>query len=65
MVPEWRSAYYWPLLIAENGQIFKSFVKIFLLLDPFFIAYNESAAKNVFNGFTKFRTLALSVNFES
>ena len=33
-VPEWKSAYYWPLL-TNDGKCFELFVRDFLLLDPF------------------------------
>ena len=62
-VPEWRSAYFWPLLIEGNGTVFKSFVKGYLLLDPYFLTFNKSVKTNVFNGFAKFRTLALLIDY--
>ena len=63
-IPEWRSAYFWPLLVENRGVQFRKFVKGFLLLDPFYSTSNESAVSSIFQGFMKFRTLALLVNFE-
>ena len=34
-IPEWKSAYFWPLL-TPNGRIFYDFVKEYLYLQPFF-----------------------------
>ena len=59
-VPEWESAYYWPL-ITPNGRTFYSFVKDYLLLDPFY--FNDCNTSSVFSGFAKFRALALLVEF--
>ena len=63
-IPEWRSAYFWPLLVENNGTQFREFVKGFLLLDPFYSSSNECAESSIFQGFMKFRTLALLVKFE-
>ena len=59
-VPEWRSAYFWPLL-TRNGKIFKSFVKHFLYLDPFYI--NNCNTNSVFDGFASFKAYALLIDF--
>ena len=60
LVPEWVSAYFWPLL-TNDGKTFISNVKCFLLLDPFY--HNNSGSVSVFQGFTKFRTYALYLDF--
>ena len=60
MVPEWQSAYYWPLL-TPDGKVFYPFVQDFLLLDPYYS--NNSDVQSVFNGFAKFRSLALLIRF--
>ena len=60
MIPEWPSAYFWPLL-TENGTHFQHFVKDVLVLDPFYI--NNSESSSVFNGFVDFRSLALLIEF--
>ena len=59
-VPEWPSAYFWPLL-TPDGRQFYSFVTKFLSLDPYFL--NNSKSTSVFTGFAKFRSLALLVEF--
>ena len=59
-VPEWTSAYFWPLL-TTNGKEFDTFIKDYRLLDPYFI--NHSNSPSVFNGFAKFRSLALLIQF--
>ena len=53
-VPEWKSSFYWPFI--------GSFVKSFLVLDPWFIS-NKKLCKTVFKGFPKFKSLALLINF--
>ena len=60
LVPEWRSAYFWPLLTAD-GSFFLPFVKDFLLLDPYFIS--NCSSRSVFSGFTNFRSYALLLDF--
>ncbi len=62
--PEWKSAYFWPLLVEQRGKNFRSFVIDYKVLDPHFITFNESARSNVFSGFAKFRTLALWISFK-
>ena len=62
--PEWKSAYFWPLLVEKRGKTFRSFVKDYRVLDPHFITFNESARSNVFCGFARFRTLALRISFK-
>ena len=59
-VPEWPSAYFWPL-ITPDGKNFCDFVLDYLVLDPYFI--NHSASSSVFSGFAKFRSIALLVDF--
>ena len=63
--PEWKSAYFWPLLVNRHGRDFKSFVLDYRVLDPYFITFNGSGDSNVFQGFAKFRTLALRIRFWS
>ena len=60
LVPEWPSSYYWPLL-TPNGKEFYAFVQDYVLLDPYYI--NNSTSKSVFNGFARFRTIALLLQF--
>lgn len=62
LVPMWQSSYFWPLL-TPNGIYFYEFVKDYLLLDPYF--YNYTARKTVFEGFAKFKSLALLVEFNT
>ena len=59
-IPMWKSSYFWPL-ITPDGKHFEKFVKMFLLLDPFFFNYSEQ--QNVFDGFTNFNSLALLIDF--
>ena len=60
MVPEWPSAYYWPLL-TPNGAHFYPFVRDYLVLDPYYS--NNSESSSVFQGFASFRSLALLIDF--
>ena len=60
MVPEWPSAYFWPLLTSD-GRHFYPFVRDVLVLDPFYVNYSESSS--VFSGFLQFRSLALLIEF--
>ena len=60
LVPEWPSAYFWPLL-TPNGKDFYPWVKQVLVLDPYYKC--NSQIKSVFNGFVSFRTLALLICF--
>jgi len=59
-VPVWKSSYFWPLL-TRDGINFESFIKHFLVLDPFY--FNYSRTKSVFEGFAKFYALALLIDF--
>ena len=59
-VPMWHSSYFWPL-ITSDGQYFNDFVKDYLLLDPFF--HNNARCKSVFEGFAKFKSIALLIDF--
>ena len=59
-VPEWKSAYYWPL-ITPNGHTFFNFVRDYVLSDPYYL--NFCKTRSVFTGFAKFRALALLVQF--
>ena len=63
LVPEWKSAYFWPMLVNKGGSFFKDFITDFEVLDPFFTTYNASSGRNVFEGYAKFRTLALLIKF--
>ena len=60
LIPEWPSAYFWPL-ISPNGKSFDNFVKDFLLLDPYYIG--SAASNSAFDGFASFRSLALLIQF--
>ena len=60
-VPEWTSAYYWPLL-TPDGKKFYSFVRDYLVIDPYFI--NGCKLHTVFSGFAKFRSLALLIQYQ-
>ena len=59
LIPEWPSAYFWPLL-TPDGKNFEDFVKDFLLLDPCYISTCE---RSVFKGHAPFRSLALLIRF--
>ena len=48
LVPEWESAYYYPLL-TSNGTYFEPFIANFLILDPYYV--NQCIRKSVFTGF--------------
>jgi len=61
-VPEWRSSYFWPLL-TPNGRLFYEFVKDYIYLDPYFIN-NSKVENSAFDGFAKFNSLALLVDFK-
>jgi len=61
-VPEWKSSYYWPLL-TPNGDCFYNFIKDILYLDPYFIN-NTHTESTPFQGFAKFRSLALLIDHE-
>ena len=50
-VPEWQSAYFWPLL-TPNGRVFYPYVKEYLVSDPYYI--NNSKMKSVFTDFARF-----------
>ena len=52
LVPEWKSAYFWPLLIPDGVDFFP-FVHDYLVLDPYFI--NQWRNTSVVYGFAKFR----------
>ena len=56
LVPVWESSYFWPL-IYPNGLHFAHFVKDMLVVNPKYENYNDD---NIFNGYTSFRTLALT-----
>ena len=60
LVPEWPSAYYWPLLTSD-GKTFNSFVTDVLVMDPYYVSKCET--KTVFQGFAPFRSLALLIRF--
>jgi len=60
LVPEWQSAYFWPILTSD-GKTFNSFVKTYLLLDPYYL--NFCNCDSVFDGFAKFRSIALLIEF--
>ena len=60
LVPMWQSSYFWPLLTSD-GEYFNDFVIDFILLDPCF--YNNTSMRSVFDGFAKFKTLALLLQF--
>ena len=60
LVPEWPSAYFWPLL-TPNGKDFHTWVKEVLVLDPYFLC--KSTSDSVFNGYAPFRTFALLIRF--
>ena len=61
LVPIWKSAYYWPML-TKDGNNFNPFIKNFLLLDPFFLNYAK-LSNSVFDGFAKFYSIALLLDF--
>ena len=59
-VPEWPSAYSWPLL-TPDGKNFYTFVRDVLVLDPYYVSKEE--IDSVFTGFAPFRSLALLIRF--
>ena len=59
-IPEWPSAYFWPLL-TSNGKDFHVWVKAVLVLDPYYTC--NSKVNSVFNGHVPFRSLALLIRF--
>ena len=59
-VPEWPSAYFWPLL-TPDGKNFYTFVRDVLVLDPYYVSKEE--IDSVFTGFAPFRSLALLIRF--
>ena len=59
--PIWTSAYYWPML-TNDGKVFKSFIKKFLFLDPFFINHAR-LSNSILDGFAKFYSIALLIDF--
>ena len=61
LIPEWKSAYFWPLL-TPNGEKFYPYVVDYRVLDPYYI--NGCRNDSVFTGFTNFRSLALLLNFQ-
>ena len=60
LVPEWKSAYFWPL-ITSDGLNFEAFIKEYRVLDPYF--FSSCKNRSVFNGFTNFRSIALLLDF--
>ena len=60
LIPEWPSAYFWPLL-TSNGRDFYSWVKEVLVLDPYYL--RNTVSDSVFNGYVPFRTFALLIRF--
>ena len=58
MVPLWESSYFYPII--WNGRSFRSFVKRFLVVNPF---YYSSAERSVFKGRVEFKSLALLIDF--
>ena len=61
LVPIWKSAYFWPMF-TQDGNNFRPFIKNFLLLDPFFINHAR-LSNSVFDGFAKFYSIALLLDF--
>ena len=58
VIPEWKSAYFWPIFI-NNERFFKSLVLEYLILQPCFVFTNST----MFKGFTNFKTIALYLDF--
>ena len=58
IIPEWPSAYYWPLLF--NGFTFRSFVTQTIIIAPY---YRSASDSSVFKGYPNFRTLAVLIDF--
>ena len=61
LVPIWKSAYFWPMF-TQDGNNFRPFIKNFLLLDSFFISHAR-LSNSVFDGFDKFYSIALLLDF--
>ena len=62
LIPEWKSAYFWPMITSE-GKYFQHFVKHCLVLDPYYLSFNYVKPNSAFKGFANFRSLALLLNF--
>ena len=62
LVPEWKSAYFWPLL-TPDGKNFYPYVVDYRVLDPYYV--NGRYTDSVFNGFVNFRSLALLLDFRA
>ena len=60
--PEWRSAYFWPLL-TNDGIYFSDFIKDYVRLDPYYFNNNTQDVNSVFNGFAKFKAFAFLIDF--
>ena len=56
-VPCWPSSHFWPLL--HDGRSFRSFVEDWCSLQPTFSSFRADC---IFNGRTKFSTVALKIN---
>lgn len=75
IIPEWRSAVYWPMLCAySHGAFhFSDFVKDWFYLSQssamFLPGYGSSRSfsdnSSVFSGTPKFRVLALKIDFST
>ena len=59
LVPEWKSAYYWPILYPD-GVSLAGFVKKAVFVTPY---YYSCTPNSVFTGYVPFRTLALAISF--
>ena len=58
MIPLWDSSYYYPII--HDGHAFRSFVKEFLFVNPY---YHSSSVKSIFKGYAEFKSVALLINF--
>ena len=59
LVPVWPSSSFWPILYP-NGTTMASFVKDFMIVDPFYIS---TVTTSVFSGHQSFKSIALKISF--
>ena len=59
LLPEWKSAYYWPI-ICPDGVHLATFIKKAIYVNPYYYSYTPNS---VLTGYVSFRTLALAISF--
>ena len=60
-VPLWQASPFW-IALCPNGTHLANFVKDFVIFQPFFVA-GEDMKNKTFQGFSKFRMIALDCDF--